>query len=459
MKSHTEQILVVGGSIFLVGLIIADILIQRDPEVKKTPTATASISDISPSPAKDTLIDTKEPETAASSPLEKATELGETIQPKIEKADSPQPSAAPSKVQNTQTGTIPELTLETVPPPPVNPEKQGTLNDQDAARASWYQSMISNVSPVQFNVFFNALRPYGHWFKHSDHGACWIPQVSQHNTQWRPYLSDGKWTYNDGGWLWVSNYRWGGYPFHYGRWFHTSKGWAWKPEGQWSNAWVSWRNGAEHCGWAPLPPNKDHSTSVAATLRHRVSTDDLTSDHYVFVPKEHLLDPQPITEVLNPKDAKEVFEDSSRSDHFFVGKGRRWINRGVPIQDVSSRMKLTDTSTPTNAAHPPTTRQSQALRTQQYVPFPGNQYQQTLAGATRPGNQQNTANGRTSVSPSSRPNTTPTRSSHNLTVRNTPTTTSNARINTLLKAQQTPNVANYNKVNPPSTRSNNARQR
>jgi len=252
-------------------------------------------------------------------------------------------------------------------------------------------------------------------------------------------LSGGKWTYNDGGWLWVSNYRWGAYPFHYGRWFHTSKGWAWKPEGHWSTAWVSWRNGGEHCGWAPLAPtDKEVSAAVASTLKYRVDTDQLTADHYVFVPKEHLLDTTPTNEVLGSEQAKEVFADSSKSDHFYMGKGRRWFNRGVPVQDITSKIQMAESTRQKDEKYQIPTRPNQR-QTGAFNPVAG--YRQIGVGAVVPGQ---------GVRGGSNPVATPAQNPAPVQQMNaTRQATSNAsgkRMDALVRAEQTPTVANYNRV-------------
>ena len=45
--------------------------------------------------------------------------------------------------------------------------------------------------------------------------------------------------------------------FHYGRWvFDPEMGWIWIPRHEWGPAWVDWRRGGRHIGWAPLPPEE-----------------------------------------------------------------------------------------------------------------------------------------------------------------------------------------------------------
>src|SRR5690625_4780914 len=68
---------------------------------------------------------------------------------------------------------------------------------------------------VTFDLFYQSLSPYGRWINYKGYGNAWIPRVSRN---FRPYATNGHWIYSDYGWTWVSNYRWGWAPFHYGRW-------------------------------------------------------------------------------------------------------------------------------------------------------------------------------------------------------------------------------------------------
>ena len=105
--------------------------------------------------------------------------------------------------------------------------------------------------------FRTALEPYGSFRRIARWGDVWVPaHVSR---EWRPYTV-GHWVYSDDyGWYWVSDRDeapWGWVAFHYGRWvWDRDVGWAWVPGRQWGPAWVEWRRGSRHVGWAPLPPD------------------------------------------------------------------------------------------------------------------------------------------------------------------------------------------------------------
>jgi hypothetical protein len=112
--------------------------------------------------------------------------------------------------------------------------------------------------PADVTYFYDGLAPYGSWVQLEGVGWCWQPRVVVINRGWRPYSDGGHWIYSDAGWYWQSDYSWGWAPFHYGRWYpHPRSGWVWVPDRVWGPAWVLWRSGDEHCGWAPLPPHAD----------------------------------------------------------------------------------------------------------------------------------------------------------------------------------------------------------
>ncbi len=115
--------------------------------------------------------------------------------------------------------------------------------------------IISNETKAQnlsFRDFYSSLSPYGGWVNVGDYGMCWRPAGVP--IGWRPYV-DGHWIWTDYGWTWVSDYRWGWAPFHYGRWsFDPEYGWIWIPGYVWAPAWVEWRWGGGYMGWAPMPP-------------------------------------------------------------------------------------------------------------------------------------------------------------------------------------------------------------
>ena len=92
------------------------------------------------------------------------------------------------------------------------------------------------------------------------------------------------WT--DCGWYWVSDEQWGWATYHYGRWAYDSYyGWVWVPDTEWGPSWVSWREGGEYVGWAPLPPGSGFGPE--GYWRERAVSDRF----FVFVGVNHFAEP------------------------------------------------------------------------------------------------------------------------------------------------------------------------
>lgn len=107
---------------------------------------------------------------------------------------------------------------------------------------------------VSLQTFYDELSPYGTWINDPQYGYVWRPDVDQ--SDFRPYYTNGRWAMTEYGNTWVSNYDWGWAPFHYGRWIYNRyNSWVWIPDTTWGPAWVNWRSGGGHYGWAPMTPN------------------------------------------------------------------------------------------------------------------------------------------------------------------------------------------------------------
>jgi hypothetical protein len=129
---------------------------------------------------------------------------------------------------------------------------------------------------VSFQVFYDGLAPYGDWVKDARYGYIWLPAV---RGDFHPYGTDGHWVMTEYGNTWVSYYDWGWAPFHYGRWYFDDyfQSWAWIPGYEWGPAWVNWRSGGGHYGWAPLGPGMSIQVRV-----------NIPSFHWVFLPSHRI---------------------------------------------------------------------------------------------------------------------------------------------------------------------------
>jgi hypothetical protein len=168
---------------------------------------------------------------------------------------------------------------------------------------------------VATSLFSDALAPYGSWSEVPRYGRVWVPSVRIVGTNFRPYTTQGRWVFTDGAWNWVSSFSWGWAPFHYGRWVYTSNlGWAWVPGSQWAPAWVAWRHGHGHVGWAPLAPEIDQLTTVQVD---RI----LPRSSWVFVPAGRILEPRLTTYVVAPRIQETIFVQTTIINRTVVVQG------------------------------------------------------------------------------------------------------------------------------------------
>ena len=182
----------------------------------------------------------------------------------------------------------------------------------------------SGRASVDIGFFYDDLAPYGNWIERPSYGWVWAPRSV--STSWRPY-QDGHWVWTDLGWTWVSDEPYGWATYHYGRWYDDPElGWVWVPGDEWGPAWVSWQEGADYIGWAPLPP------SVTLTFGGILSV-TLAPESYVFVPQRYFLAPRIVTYVV-PETRVRGFWGRTRNFTRYRRSGDRIYNDGVPVEQV-----------------------------------------------------------------------------------------------------------------------------
>ena len=203
--------------------------------------------------------------------------------------------------------------------------------------------MVDNAgdysTPDDTAYFYDSLAPYGAWVYVAGAGLCWQPTVYVVDHTWRPYSDRGRWVYTDCGWYWQSDYSWGWAAFHYGRWFRdTQRGWVWAPDREWGPAWVSWRQSADYCGWAPLPPAAKFLPGVGFRVGNNVVAANyefgLTAHRYIFIPIERMTDAAPARYSLLPTQSAELMQETKVSNNFKV-ENNRVVNHGVDPNRVA----------------------------------------------------------------------------------------------------------------------------
>ncbi|MGE0887527.1 MAG: DUF6600 domain-containing protein [Blastocatellales bacterium] len=158
-------------------------------------------------------------------------------------------------------------------------------NANCASHRTAYPRSTAQRVILDISIFYDELAPYGRWFPVDGYGYVWTPYDVA--IGWRPY-TDGYWVYTDYGWTWVSRYRWGWAPFHYGRWiFHSRHGWVWRPGTVWGPAWVVWRYRPGWIGWAPMPPQMEWRAGVGLRAEWGEVDQIVEPFWYSFVEERH----------------------------------------------------------------------------------------------------------------------------------------------------------------------------
>jgi hypothetical protein len=184
----------------------------------------------------------------------------------------------------------------------------------------------SGQSSVDLGFFYDDLAQYGNWIERPNYGWAWTPRDV--STDWRPY-EDGHWVWTDQGWTWVTDEPYGWATYHYGRWYQDPEvGWSWVPGEQWAPSWVSWQEGGDYVGWAPLPP----SVTLSAGFNGALSV-SLSQDAYIFVPERNFLDTRLSTYIV-PRERVGTFFRNTRNYSNYRYSGNQVYNQGVPIDRI-----------------------------------------------------------------------------------------------------------------------------
>jgi hypothetical protein len=173
---------------------------------------------------------------------------------------------------------------------------------------------------LSFSFFYSSLSPHGSWLVSAQNGRVWRPGVF--SPGWNPYY-DGHWVYSDLGWTWVSDYDWGGIPYHYGTWVEDpALGWVWVPGYVWAPSWVVFRTGTDYVGWAPVPPG----FSVGASF-------DVGGSGFVFVSTSNFLAPSIRTCVVPERTTRAVLH-RTRVVNAIAVQNSVVVNRGPEIGSI-----------------------------------------------------------------------------------------------------------------------------
>ena len=187
-----------------------------------------------------------------------------------------------------------------------------------AAGAALAQASLSaevHVGPsggasVDLGFFYDDLAPYGNWIERPNYGWAWAPRSV--SASWQPY-QNGHWVWTDQGWTWVTDEPYGWATYHYGRWYQDPEiGWAWVPGNDWAPAWVSFQEGGDYVGWAPLPPSVEINPGFSGGF-----SVSLAPETYVFVQERYFLAPSITTYIVPRTRVVTVFRET-RNFIFYV---------------------------------------------------------------------------------------------------------------------------------------------
>lgn len=180
---------------------------------------------------------------------------------------------------------------------------------------------------LDIGYFYDTLAPYGMWVSYRPYGYVWIPANVGYG--WRPYTR-GYWVWSDYGWTWVSMERWGWIAYHYGRWgWDRRLGWFWVPDVVWGPAWVAWRWGDAHVGWAPLPPGVEFVPGRGFG-RHAWN---IPGHHWNFVRGRYFMD-RTLDRWILPIERNLTIVNMTSLTVNIEPRDERVVNRGVDIDQI-----------------------------------------------------------------------------------------------------------------------------
>jgi hypothetical protein len=207
-----------------------------------------------------------------------------------------------------------------------------------AAQSSSARTAVAGDSDnSSYSTFYRKLDPYGDWMETSDYGYVFQPRQAAQSRDWRPY-TNGHWVYTDAGWTWISDEQFGWATYHYGRWIRLhSVGWVGVPGEQWAPAWVSWRKGNDHVGWAPLPPEArfDRQTGIRNWADNYY---DIGPEQYAFVPANEFGGQMSVRAIVPPERNVTIINQTTNVTNITYSNSLI-VDRGPSFDDLRARSR------------------------------------------------------------------------------------------------------------------------
>ena len=201
------------------------------------------------------------------------------------------------------------------------------------ASASLAGAAPRTAASVSVHYFYADLEPYGRWVDHRIYGVVWVPYSGE--PDWHPYAY-GRWVWTaDYGWYWDSDEDFGWATYHYGRWALTAEyGWVWVPDDVWGPAWVEWRYGDGHVGWAPMPPESEWRGDTVVKVQARGGTSSHEAS-WVFVAESDFVRGRVRAHRVPSARNRVMLRASANAGGYTAVKGRI-VNRGVDVARLST---------------------------------------------------------------------------------------------------------------------------
>lgn len=204
-------------------------------------------------------------------------------------------------------------------------------------------AMAETRASVAVEFFQDELGPDGYWVDDRHYGAVWYP--SERPDGWQPY-TEGRWVWtSEYGWYWESDEPWGWATYHYGRWVLTPEhGWVWVPGEDWGPAWVEWRYGDGHVGWAPMPPEVDWRDDQLVYARVDVGAPRYHGGWVFVAESDFASDAWRARRVPSSRNAAMIRASASTTSYASVDG--RIVNRSIDVARLSAAARVRIRATP-----------------------------------------------------------------------------------------------------------------
>jgi len=220
-------------------------------------------------------------------------------------SDTTDPNDIPVSMEDFQDSLSQDGNFVTISPDEIDPDQNNSDDNQDVTDNNFDNDIYTNY--------------------------IWVPNPQYLYDGWTPYC-DGQWVWTDWGWMWVSNYRWGWYPYHYGRWWHSNAyGWVWSPGHRWAPGWVDWCSSGGYVGWHPISPREHYGHGGYENPHHDLAVDP----GWVFVNKGNFTRTIDRTKIVDVKNNPEILKNSTPLTGI-TQSGKKVIDPGPNLKEIEN---------------------------------------------------------------------------------------------------------------------------